>query len=261
VASSMLRPFLAQKSAHEVELMKRLQFRYSVLVLFVLLFAVQSPILANSVPLTVSVGYADNTHCASALTPPLFQGSCISPLPALFPNPWNGSPNTTFLGTGINNVGFDAGALLLTNTSGAAVTVTDVTVTIGATTFDLWGSFAVPNGTSTILTQNGDPTSLVSNFDTSDVAGFNGGVSNGVIPSIAITIGGTTNTLFDTNEILNTGGFDLGCTTSDCVLTNESHPWSLIPGQVTGTPEPSSLMLLGVGLLGLVRMSRRKLGS
>jgi hypothetical protein len=237
--------------------MKRLQFWYSVLVLFVLLFAVQSPILANSVPLTVSVGYADNTHCASALTPPLFQGSCISPLPALFPNPWNGSPNTTFLGTGINNVGFDAGALLLTNTGGAAVTVTDVTVMIGATSFDLWGSFTVLNGTSTILTQT---SSLVPNFDTSDVAGFNGGVSNGVTPSIAITIGGTTTTLLDTNEILNTGGFDLGCTDSGCVLTNESHPWSLIPGQVTGTPEPSSLMLLGVGLLGLVRMSRRKLG-
>ena len=238
--------------------MKRLQFWYSILFLFVLLFAVQSPILANSVPLTVSVGYADNTHCASALTGPLFQGSCISPLPALFPNPWNGSPNTTFLGTGINNVGFDAGALLLTNTSGANVTVTDVMVTIGANSFDLWGSFTILNNTSTILTQNGDPTSLVSNFDTSDLAGFNGGVSNGVIPSIAITIGGTTTTLLDTNEILNTGGFDLGCATSDCVLTNESHPWSLIPGQVTGVPEPSSLMLLGVGLLGLARVSRRK---
>jgi PEP-CTERM motif len=223
-------------------------------VLLASLFIVQLPTHANSLPLTVSVGYADNSHCPTFNTNP---ATCVSPLPANFPGIWNGSPNTIFFGQGVQGVAFDSGALLLTNNSGADVTVADVNVNIGGTPFDLWGSFTVPNGQSVILTQFGFPVnSLNPNFDTSDLTGCCS--NNGVIPSIAITIGSTTTTLLDTNQILNTGGFDLGCLTSDCVSTNESHDWSLIPGQVAAAPEPSSIILLGSGLLWLGVGFRRK---
>jgi PEP-CTERM motif len=229
-------------------------------VLFASLLVVQLPTHANSLPLTVSVGYADNTHCSTYNSPlPGFPpgSTCVSPLPALFPSPWKGSPNTSFIGKGVQDVGFDAGALLLTNNSGADVNVADVNVNIGGTPFDLWGSFTVPNDQSVILTQtNFDPLTLMPNFDTSDLTTCCS--NNGVIPSIAITIGSTTTTLLDTNQILNTGGFDLGCLDQGCVLTNESHDWSLIPGQVAAAPEPSSMLLLGSGLLCLGVGFRRK---
>jgi hypothetical protein len=220
-------------------------------VLLVLLLVVQVPTHANSLPLTVSVGYADNSHCPTYNSKG--PGSCVSPLPALFPSPWNGSPNTTFIGVGINGVAFDAGALLLNNNSAADVNVSDVKVTIGGTPFDLWGSFTVSKGQSVILTQtNFDPITFLPNFDTSDLTGCCS--NNGVIPSIAITIGSTTTTLLDTHQILNTGGFDVGCTAdpTSCVLTNESHPWVVV------TPEPSSILLLGSGLLWLGAGFRRK---
>jgi PEP-CTERM motif len=67
----------------------------------------------------------------------------------------------------------------------------------------------------------------------------------------------------DTNQILNTGGFDVGCTPvtipmGTCLSVNEASPWSLIPGQTT-TPEPASILLLGSGLLSLGTFVRRKL--
>jgi hypothetical protein len=232
------------------DFMKHLRRVSFLFVLFGLLFSVHSPVLANSLPLTVSVGYADNIHCASFNINP---GLCVASPPATFPNPWKGSPNTIFIGQGVANVGFDSGALLLTNNSAAAVSVTDVKVKIGLTSFDLWGSFIVPKGESVILTQTGfNLLTLAPNFDTSDLTGCCS--NNGVIPSILIKIGTTTTTLKDTKQILNTGGFDLGCKDPGCVLTNESHPWSLV-----STPEPSSFILLGSGLLWLGAGVRRKL--
>ena len=238
--------------------MRNTRPRPLLLILFALFILIQLPAFANGVPVTVSVGYADNIHCPTFIS--VGPASCVSNPPMTFPNPWMGSSGISqFIGEGVEGVGFDAGALLLTNNSGGAVTVSDVTVTVGTgNTFELWGSFTIPVGESVILTQTFfDPTTLVPNFDTSDLTGCC--TNDHVIPSIAITIGGTTTTLQDTNQILNTGGFDLGCITSDCVTTNESHPWSLIPGQVTVSPEPSSLLTLGSGLLFLGLGVRRKL--
>ena len=217
----------------------------------------------TSLPLTVSVGYADNIHCADFNTNPL---DCLTAANPNFPNPWQGSAGVVFIGQGITTApgvptAFDAGGLLLTNTSGADVNVSDVQVTIGTTSFDLWGSFTVPNGMSVILTQTSNSKA---NFDTSDTTPTGGGgqccTNDNLIPQISINIGGQVTTLLDTNQILNTGGFDLGCSNPDCVSVNESSPWSLIPGQ-TATPEPASILLLGSGLLSLGTFVRRKLRS
>lgn len=212
---------------------------------FALFMVSQAPVFADGFPLTVSAAYADNIHCAQFNVNP---GECVANPPATFPGPWQGSAGVSqFIGTGVEGVGFDGGALLLTNNGASSVAVSDVTVTIGTASFDLWGSFSVPSGTSVILTQTSfDPVTLNPNFDTSDLAGCCS--NNGVIPTIAITIGGTTTTFLDSNQVLNTGGFDTGCQDTNCVLTNESEPWSVIPPPAE-TPEPPGVVLLGSGML------------
>jgi hypothetical protein len=230
---------------------------------------------AGPFPLTVKVGYADNIHCPDFNTNPLL---CLTAVNSSFPSPWQGSAGVTFMGLGITTPasiaagappGFDAGALWLDNTSGADVIVGGVTVIIGGAGFPLWlNSFTLHSGDSAILTQTAFDSMLNPNFDTSDLTGYNGGISNGVIPQIFITttVGGqTTNTtLSDTKQILNTGGFDLGCKPTnpplpaDCLSVNESSPWQLI-GSQTATPEPASILLLGSGLLSLGTFVRRKM--
>ena len=115
------------------------------------LFASSVSAQTTAANLVVSVGYADNLRANP-----------------LFPSPWDGSPNTTFIGQGPT---YDSGALLLQDTSSTAISVSDVSVKVGTSTFDLWGSsLTVPANGNLILTQ----TSGSQNFDTSDA----GGVSN-----------------------------------------------------------------------------------
>lgn len=61
---------------------------------------------------------------------------------------------------------FDAGAIRIVNNSGQTMDVTDVLVTIGGATFDLWnggGAFTIASGTDEVLTQT-----VSFNLDTSD---------------------------------------------------------------------------------------------
>lgn len=163
--------------------------------------------------LAVFVGYADD----------------VRPSPS-FPVPWQGSPNTTFIGAGPS---FDAGGIRLDNNSGSPIQVDDVFVTVpGWTTSnardsqgngiaDLWGSFTIPPNSTVILTQTGE-----FNFDTSDfgLTGCGNTIPDGQapFPTVRITINGVATTFNDSGHVLDTGGFDLAC------RGNESLQWRLI---------------------------------
>lgn len=177
-----------------------------------------NPILQASSPsapaaLAVFVGYADD----------------VRPSPS-FPVPWQGSPNTTFIGAGPS---FDAGGIRLDNNSNSPIQIDDVFVTVpGWTTSnardaqgngiaDLWGSFTIPPNSTVILTQTGE-----FNFDTSDfgLTGCGNTIPDGQspFPTVKITINGVATTFNDTGHVLDTGGFDLAC------RGNESLQWRLI---------------------------------
>jgi outer membrane protein assembly factor BamB len=161
---------------------------------------------AGSLP--VYVGYAEGRASSPAL-----------------PSPWNGSPNVTFVG---RTTKFDDGAIRVDNPSATAATVSDVSVTVGPYAFDIWGTgLTVPANGSLILTGT---SATGFNFDTSRTPNANC-TNTGYLPSVAITVDGSTQTLIDTAQVLNTGGID----PASCGLGNESEPW-----QAIGGPSPVS---------------------
>jgi len=181
------------------------------------------PYKANG--LDVYLGYADNARANPNL-----------------PVPWLGSPNTQFIGNGGS---YDSGAIRLDNTTGATITVSDVSTFFPnhneaeGQTFDLWGSFTVaPHGTTILAQTNGQ------NFDTSDygIPGFSCGNlagPNDSPPHITIKVGdGPTTVLSDTGHILDTGGVD----SVNC-YGNESLQWRAL-GTIGSTQAAANLVLI-----------------
>jgi Bacterial Ig-like domain (group 1) len=176
--------------------------------------------------LSVSVGYAEDKYQSSLS-------------PGAFPVPWEGSPNTIFLGNpvyGPSQCGtlphcFDAGAIRLDNHGASDILVSQVVVNDhaslpGGKTFNLWGSFTVPAGQSVILTQN-PPANNPAGYDNFDTSGAPKGncTQLTIAPKVSITIGGVTKTLVDSTHVLDTNGID---TESCAVQQNESIQWRKI---------------------------------
>src|SRR5579864_636000 len=182
---------------------------------------------------------------ARALVPPVqsrglevFAGFADSSSPnANFPTPWQGAPNTIFIGGGSP---VTAGALRIDNTSGTPLTIDSVAVDLqrGNAQFNLWGSFTIPASGSAILTQT-----QPGNFDTSafPIVPCGGTLASGEtrIPTITVTIAGTPQTFVDTAHVLDTGGFDLSC------RGNESLQWR--PIGTSGIDHPTGLLTLQPG--------------
>lgn len=170
---------------------------------------------------TVSLAYYDNEHTSPTI-----------------PNPWLGSPNTTFFGSDASNGIFDTGAILVTN-SGPGNTVIGPGLIVdgfaNGASFRLWdsqlaGGLTVQPGARVIFAQPTDGA-----FDTSDqpiIADPTQRTNNH--PVVHITIDGTRYNLTDATQVLNTGGFDPG----NAYGISESRPWT----QIASIPEPSALV-------------------
>jgi hypothetical protein len=225
--------------------------------------------LASAGRVSVYVGYADN----------------LRPNP-FFPNPWNGSPNTVFLGSTTPGTTFDAGAILIQNNSGGPINVNDVFVSgfDNGVTYDLWGTPGMlANNNFMILTQTNTNSSQ---FDSSDqLIGFsypdsgpNGSPGgSGFTPShpytgdpqVKITINGVPTTFADTGHVLDTGGYDTATwpiAQPFFTPNNESLQWRPIgttgvedPGGNPPMPEPATLTMTALGAIsfGAFRWRRR----
>ena len=172
--------------------------------------------------LSVFVGYAEDKET-------------ITPDPADFPVPWNGAPNTTFLGASVPGQAacgtlatcYDTGAIRFDNPGPTPVTVTSVSVDdhsslVGGKVFNnLWGSFTVPPGRSVILAAN--PPATDPGYDNFDTSGFPVSCTPlTVAPTVTVTIAGVATTLVDSTHVLDSGGTDAG---SCSPKRNESIQW------------------------------------
>ena len=238
------------------------------------------PVVGHAATFDTFVGYADNLRASP-----------------FFPSPFFGDSSVDFYaGQDPGAFQLDAGAVMIRNTSGAAITVNDLTVTLNPTAgpivFHLWSGLigagqSIDPGQVAIFTQT-----TQFDFDTSDFGIINGlnandptnNCSTGAFsttaaclqnaPQVDITIDGILTSLSDTGHVLDTGGFD-SVNSNPCVGgnnpaggnlpggCNESLQWRLIgttgienPGGTV--PEPMTIALFGVGLAGLGVLRRRR---
>jgi hypothetical protein len=157
-------------------------------------------------------------------------------MPTNFPTPWAGSPGVSgFFGNNCGASPCDSGAIRIVNNSPSAVTLNSVVLRLDTCTFDSWPhDVGIPTGAQVILSDMGGagatgcPNGGI--LDTSDIGpgGANWAFNctqSGVIPEVDLTIDGAPLQLFDSGQVLNTGGVDKAeCPTA--TNNNESTQWT-----------------------------------
>ncbi len=234
----------------------------------------RSLLLAASVALVASQAHADSFSVYVGYTDTLRPSG-------FFPSPFcSGITPTCQVQTG---VALDGGVFRIDNTGATSIALTNLQVTLcgGACVFNLWSDVTLSPGQTGIFGETlGNPTY---NFDTSDTFDFFSDIGIGINgiggctyygdltsaqqatcseydPVISFDENGTPVSLVDTGSILNTGGYDFVCCSSD---GNESIGWQLLGSDVvtrggSNVPEPLTLGLFGVGLAGAAGMLRRR---
>jgi hypothetical protein len=236
--------------------------------------------------ITIAAGLAVTEARAGSVN--VFVGYADSLRPSgFFPGPWIGDSGVVSNSPGVQAGGFDSGALRFDNTTGSAITVSDLTVTLnggGGPSFAIWTPLTIGAGQDGIFTQT-----VAYNFDSSDSGGSDLGIigsspgSNGIggcsstaaalgaanvafcatvqpIVTFSLDGGSTFLTLNDTGHILDTGHYDFINGSTD---GNESINWNSIGSEAIrgGTaPEPSTwaMMLLGFAGLGFAGYRKAK---
>lgn len=216
--------------------------------LIVALFALPFHAANAATSYSVYVSYAENERA-----------------PTYFPDPWLGSPKTTFLG--YPGPAWDTGGILILNTGTTSITLSQGARVDGfgdGSSYQLWdgmipaSGLVISPGNQVILAQTGalpststsPPYSSApcvrsasalcwSNFDSSDTPLNHPRVASQ--PAIHLTINGVAQTFVDSGQVLNTGGFDYG----DDYSLNESLQWR--PVGTTGAEAPA-----GTGVPALV---------
>jgi hypothetical protein len=239
------------------------------------------PSIARADSFSVFVGYADSLRASG-----------------FFPTPWLGASNVVSQSSPLQSFDTGAIRIDNTDTIPITITNFTITLNPNpagtfATTdvFSIWGSLTINPGQTGIFTQTSQ-----FNFDSSDLGIFGGSSAspsdlapslagnNGIggcsstatilaaanatevancaanAPVISFMENGTLVVMTDTGQILNTGGYDFVSNSAD---GNESINWNEIGSGAnrggTGVPEPSTMFLLGSGLLSLCGITRRKL--
>ena len=178
-----------------------------------------SPTGTSSETIAVYAGYYDTHH---------------SSYPKPKPSPWRGAADVVFVGTPDQGSSseWDTSCIRIENLTSSSISGASVTVTMGSSSFALWGANTIPAGKSLIVAQT-----AFENFDGSDTspAGCYGcnphlcltAVSS-ARPVVRVTIAGKSTYYVDSGQILNTKGVDgAGCPYTGS-RNDESHAWQRI---------------------------------
>lgn len=214
------------------------------IVLFVLLFVAVTPSLANSVPPRRASNYGPGPNSDSASVANAFFANCLAGNNDNC-EAFNLTPMVIPFGGGtLDVVQF---AFAVDTSSGLVATDLDV-VNLGAvangSTFDLPSLFA-PAFTEVFACDNGTNTFA----QDSTMNPVNGPNTEGPCTPMTIPDGGSSGVTTNAN-----GSFTANMAFADLVM---DIPTSDAGGTSSSVPEPSSLALIGVGLVALARVSRR----
>jgi hypothetical protein len=184
----------------------------------------------GSDPVKVSTGYFD-------LSSPVFYAG------QTLPDPWYGSPNTTFFGSvgQATSSDPDEDAILLQNLSGSSVTLS--ALNIGGA-FNLFSMNGVAGSVSLAPGQY----YIFAGVDGSDT---------GFTSVVNLTVGGTAYSYNDVTSVNYPGGALHGYPVS----TNETVPWTPVytPPSTSNVPDSASTLLLVFGGLAPMLAIRRRL--